>query len=1046
MAMQNDLTFFTNEADNTLLNRFKKILKSNTRYFDVLVGYFRTSGFYSLYEALEDIEKIRILVGINTDIRTIQLLEEAETINVISTREIKEAIENEIINEYNESDDSEDIEIGARKFVEFIRNKKLEMRIYPHAPIHAKVYIIRKSRESDDYGKVITGSSNFSYSGFVDNLEFNVELKDNRDVRYAHEKFEELWQDSIDITNEAEKIMTTSVWASTDLTPYEVYLKFLYEYFKEEINRDKSIYRRRYLPDGFMRLLYQEEAVIDAKKRLEAYNGVFISDVVGLGKTFICAMLAQQIEGRKLIIAPPTLVDYWRETFEEFNVAGTFESLGKLDKILEKDYTRYDYVFVDESHRFRNQGTERYEKLHQICFGKKVILVSATPLNNYSKDIESQLYLFQNRINSNLTIKNLEAYFRKLKKRLMQHEKGTSQYIEEVKAISKDIREEILQEVMIRRTRKDILTGYKDDIEKQGLSFPELDTPKRLIYKFDNKMEAVFNDTLKMIGSLNYSRYKTLTYLVNPDPFQKSQIVGQRNMVGFMKSILIKRLESSFFAFKETMNRFIKSHERFIRMCEDGTIWISNKTNIDDYIDGGEDELLEGLYEEGKAKKYDITEFKEAMYDELIDDYGKIKKVFARWESVKEDPKLSSLLSQLKSDETLKNGKIIIFTEAADTSKYLLNSLKQYFANFVVQYSSESSATVKNRIIENFDPKRKQNKNDIKILITTDVLAEGINLHKANIIINYDLPWNPTRVMQRVGRINRVGSEYSRLYVYNFFPTAQSESAINLESNIVAKIQAFHQALGEDIKYLTEDEEVDSHNLYEVLNNKETLMGEGEEHSNVFYLAMLRKIRDENPSLFNKIKAMPKKAKVARNLSHLPKSATITFLKKGYLKKIYLCNKDREIEALLFSKAVEIFKADPLEKTAKFDNKNYYEQLSINKADFIEDINEKQSEKQEVTGKSAELANYLHALMNYDGFTDYDADFIRQVYEALFEGRIPKSIINDIMKNVKNKGPVKILNILETKIPEVYFRVIENDSVYNKDKPEIILSEYFCEE
>lgn len=1040
--MYNDITFFTNEPNSTLLDRFNKILKNNTRYFDVIVGYFRTSGFYSIYEALDDVEKIRILVGINTDIKTIQLIEQAEVINILSTKGLKDNVKNEIIDEYRDSSDSEDIEIGARKFVEFICKGKLEMRIYPHAPIHAKVYIIRKSSNSEDYGKVITGSSNFSYSGLVDNLEFNVELKDSRDVRYAHEKFEELWVESVNITQEIEDVMTTSVWASTDLTPYEVYLKFLYEYFKEEINRDKSIFRRRYLPDGFMRLLYQEEAVIDAKKRLEAYNGVFISDVVGLGKTFICAMLAQQLEGRKLVIAPPTLVEYWRETFEEFNVPGTFESLGKLDKILGRDIVKYDYIFIDESHRFRNQDTERYEKLHQICYGKKVILVSATPLNNYPKDIESQLYLFQNRINSNLTVKNLEAYFRNLNTRLKQYEKGTPQYISEVKAVSRSIREEILQEVMIRRTRKDILLGYKDDIEKQGLTFPELDTPKRLIYELDDKMDALFKDTLHMITTLNYARYKTLTYLINPDSFQKTQIIGQKNMVGFMKSILIKRLESSFYAFKETLKRFISSHERFIKMCEDGTIWISNKTNIDDYIDSGEDELLEGLFEEGKAKKYNIYEFQPKMYDELLDDYSKIKKIYARWESVKSDPKLETLLDQFKTDEILKTGKVIIFTEAADTSRYLLNNLKNFYGNLVLQYSAESSSAVKNKIKDNFSPRKKSNKNDLRILITTDVLAEGINLQRANIVINYDLPWNPTRVMQRVGRINRVGSEYDKLYVYNFFPTSQGESAINLEANIVGKIQAFHQALGEDVKYLTEDEEVNSYSLYETLNSKEALLGEDEDHSNVYYISLLRKIRDGNPTLFNKIKNMPQKAKVARCLNTLPKRSTITLFKNGYLKKIYLCDKEG-IKDILFSKAVELFKADPLEKAAKFDNKYFYEQLNKNKQNFISDIADKKNDLQQVTGKSAELANYLDALIKYSGFTDYDIDYVKQVNDALFEGRIPKGIINDVMKKVKNKGPVEILNIIETKIPDVYFKENNLANEGDKHKPEIILSEYF---
>src|SRR5690606_39271606 len=154
-----------------------------------------------------------------------------------------------------------------------------------------------------------------------------------------------------------------------------------YEYFKEDINLDEEF--DSYLPDGFLELKYQKQAVISAKKILDSYNGVFLSDVVGLGKTYISALLAQQLPGRKLIICPPVLQDYWRETFFEFNIGGTVvESMGKLDHIIASGHERFDYVFVDEAHRFRNEGTQGYEKLHQICWGKKVILVSATPLNN----------------------------------------------------------------------------------------------------------------------------------------------------------------------------------------------------------------------------------------------------------------------------------------------------------------------------------------------------------------------------------------------------------------------------------------------------------------------------------------------------------------------------------------------------------------------------------------------------------------------------------------------------------------------------------------
>ena len=509
--MHNDLTFFTNEPGRTLLDRFIISLENNTQFFDVLVGYFRTSGFYKVYNSLENVEKIRILVGISADNQVIELIDSARTEQLelqFSSKEIKDQFQTLIHQEYESSDDSFEVEQGARKFIEFIKAGKLEVRVYPHGKIHAKVYIIRK-RSLEDFGKVITGSSNFTEAGLKDNLEFNVELKDARDVIYALEKFEELWDESVEITKEyVESVSNT--WVRDDISPYELYLKFLYEYFKEEINHDKSLIKNRYLPPGFKKLQYQEEAVIDAKKKLEAYGGVFLSDVVGLGKTYISAMLAQQLEGRKLVVCPPVLVDYWDETFKEFNQVATVVSMGKLDQIIERDYTRYDYVFIDEAHRFRNENTQSYEMIHQICAGKKVILISATPLNNYPKDIASQLYLFQKRNDSTLAVKHLDAFFARINTRLKKYEKGSAPYNRELKAASKELRERVLQDVMVRRTRRDILENYAEDLQAQNIKFPELETPCKLVYEMNTKTESLFNDILHGIKSLSYARYKSL--------------------------------------------------------------------------------------------------------------------------------------------------------------------------------------------------------------------------------------------------------------------------------------------------------------------------------------------------------------------------------------------------------------------------------------------------------------------------------------------------------------------------------------------------------
>lgn len=1046
--MYNDLTFFTNKEEQTLLDRFNKILRNSTQYFDVLVGYFRTSGFYNLYESMEDIEKIRILVGINVDIKTIELIDKAKNEQIklnLSTKEIRDEFTGEIIKEFEESEDSEEVEKGAIKFIEFIKSGKLEIRAYPYDKIHAKVYIMRKDQKvSEDFGKIITGSSNFSQAGFKDNLEFNVELKDNRDVKYALARFNELWSQSVDITDVYEDTIPNT-WIKEDITPYELYLKFLYEYFKEEINHDKGLMiKKKYIPDGFVEYQYQKEAVIDAKKKLEAYGGVFISDVVGLGKTYICALLAQQLEGRKLIVCPPPLVDYWDETFKEFNQVATVVSLGKLDDVLDKDTSKYDYVFIDEAHRFRNENTDNYKKLHEICHSKKIILISATPLNNYPKDIASQLYLFEKRTNSNLSVKNLEKFFREINSRIKKYEKGSQEYIDEIKAVSEEIREKILQEIMVRRTRKDIIENYPDDVEKQGLKFPELETPRKLIYQFDKNTEEVFNETLAVITKLKYARYSPLTYLKNPTKAQKSLMTGQMNMTGFMRSMLVKRLESSFHAFKNTLKRFIDSYTRFINMYEDGTIWISKK-NINDLIDAADDEALMDLYEEDKAQKFFVTDFREEFYDDIYHDMAILQKLNKKWESVKSDPKLSKFLTELTIDEILMSNKLIIFTEAEETAVYLKENLLKIYGDTVIQYSSKSSKALKKKIEENFDPKVKKPKDDIRILITTDVLAEGVNLHRANVIINYDLPWNPTRVMQRVGRINRVGSKYHNIFVYNFFPTNQGEDAISLEANIIGKIQAFHNTLGDDIQYLSEVEEVNSYGLYKVLNDKEALEGKEEVKSVLPYLSLIRKIRDENPKLFNKIKKLPKKSRTSKISKYVSNRTTITFFKKGLLRKMYLAN-NFGVKEINFFDMIDLIQAEEQEKRQAVE-KLFYNYLDKNKSEFYSDLNKQNEEEDEIeiTGKSASFIKLIKALYREDCFTEEELQYLEKIEEAVKQGAIVRAKVNEIYKKIQGKSPIEILNVLEDEMPDTY---LKNDNISNSNtnvKPETILSEYLIE-
>ncbi|GLY11442.1 helicase-related protein [Pseudobacillus badius] len=1056
----NDLTFFTNEPERNLYDRFQKILSKNTKFFDALVGYFRTSGFFLLHPALEEVEKIRILVGLNVDPKTVQIIERAgeEQLSFeMSSKHVKDNFKENVIEDLEHSEDSYRVEKGIRTFIKWLVSGKIEMRIYPHSPIHAKLYIMRKDLDKvpDQFGSIITGSSNFSQAGLVNNLEFNVELKDSRDVHFALERFEELWENSVEITSEYIETLNEKTWIRDNITPYELFLKTLYEYFKEEINEDKNDQWNDMLPDGFMKLQYQVDAVVQAKKTLDAYGGVFISDVVGLGKTYICAMLAQQLKGKKLIICPPVLKEYWERVLFEFEVRGfKVESLGKLDQLLEAGTDQFSYVFIDEAHRFRNQITTNFQKLHEICFGKKVILITATPQNNYSTDIANQIYLFQPKNNSTIipNNKNIERFFNKLESNLRKCEKGSYEYIETIRKNSEVIRDKVLRNVMIRRTRNEIKEFYGDDMKQQGLEFPHLDSPDKIVYLYKGHVEKVFNETINVIQRLDYARYKPLTYLEIMDNNVKSMLTSQKNMSGFMKSILVKRLESSFEAFKKTLNRFIDSYRKFIKMCLEGKVYISKKVDVYDLLDSGDDERLMELVEEDKVQYYNIDNFNEYFLPALKRDLLLLETLSDQWEEIIEDPKKNQFLFELANNEKLKNKKIIIFTESKETAEYVGSFLEDKYPDEVIVFSGKGSRSQRMEIEANYNPNYQGTKrDDIRFLVTTDVLAEGINLHRSNVLINYDLPWNPTKVMQRVGRINRVGTEHNHIYVFNFFPAAQTNAHLPLEQNIISKIQAFHDTLGEDFKYLSEAEEVSSHNLYHKLTSKESLEFEEDQiQSELLYLGIIRDVRDQNPDLFAKIKKLPKKAKTAKTCRGIEENLTLSFLRKGSLKKFFITDGENSIEQT-FIEAMHYLISDPNERKLAL-KKQYFDHLRQNKTTFEECFEEEEQidiETKAKSGNDSKVLKFVKALSNINILTDDQEEKLKRLNEQLEEGNLPASITKDIIKNIKGlKEPLKIYYGIINEVPEKYLvtkRELRN--LHNKSsKTEIILSAYLRKE
>ncbi len=1065
--MQNDLTFFTNEPGSTLLDRFKRTLR-DVKLFDILVGYFRTSGFDKLYESFASIDKIRILVGLNVDRKIFEFIDEYRNQTVQdfeSHKRTKEIFSDTVTAEMDNAPDRFETEIGVRKFIEFLQSGKMEIKAYPGGNLHAKVYISRFGDDDRDFGRVITGSSNFSEAGLIANREFNIELKDRADVEFALAQFEDLWKDAVDLSQEYVETINAKTWLNDEISPYHLYLKFLYEYFREDINIDEDF--DTFLPEGFMELDYQKQAVISAKKILDAYNGVFLADVVGLGKTFISSLLAQQLRGKILVICPPVLKEYWEETFFEFGVRGyKVESLGKLDSLIKEGTRKYDFIFIDEAHRFRNEVTQGYEKLHQICFGKKVILVSATPLNNTVEDIYSQIKLFQVPKRSTIPgVPDLEKFFSNLKARLDKYTRTDPGYVSEVKSVSRDMREKVLKYVMVRRTRSEVFNFFKDDMERQRLSFPELNDPQRIIYAFNARQEHIFNATIELLKKFSYARYTPLLYLKKQlDPLETQ---SQRNIGGFMKGILVKRLESSFHAFTRTLQRFIESYEKFIAMYDNGTVYISKRVNVYDFLDEDNEDALLYLVEKDRVQKYEAEEFNDDFISRLHGDLAVLRDIRKLWRNGTGDPKLEQFIADLNSNAILKGRKLLVFTESKETGEYLYHALQRQFPGEVMFFCSTGGihnggkhnvALARELIKENFDPGKRQTRQDgIRILITTDVLAEGINLHRSNIVVNYDLPWNPTRVLQRVGRVNRVGTEHKRVHVFNFFPTAQSDLHLGLEASIKAKIQAFHDTLGEDARYLTNEEEVSSHELFgdrlfSKLNDKKNLEGEDEtERSELAYLKKIREVRDHQPSLFEKIKRLPKKARSCREWmtgsgDEPMTDAVVTFFRKGKLKKYCLAN-GSEARELTFFEAVDCFECLPDTPRLPLP-KDFYPMLERNKQAFDDLTSGETMEKTGYGSKSNEtyIIKRLKSreMKNFQGFTDDDEDFLQAVLRAFEYGIIPRNTSKRLKQELDREiNPLRVLAIFRNNIPPGLLMTDARGSrVGERQTREVILSEY----
>lgn len=1082
--------FFTNEADNTLISKIEGIFKyRNIHFFDALVGYFRASGYFRIRKFVEKADEIRILVGINID----NLIHEASQQGLLFDSNAERAQDEfflEVKKSIQEAEYDKDVENGMLQLISDIVSGKVKIRVHPKQNIHAKIYIFRENEKHDHgYGSVITGSSNLTDAGLSRNFEFNVELRENTDIDFATETFNKLWEESVQIAEEYIEKLQKETYLNDTYTPYEVYLKFLVEYFGRSIDFDPNSITD--LPKGFKRLSYQIDAVNDGFAKMMKHNGFILADVVGLGKTIVATIIAKKYfytngfpthRSRTLIIVPPALKDNWSETVDKFRLDNVkIVTNGSLHKVT--DPAKYDLIIVDEAHKFRTDTATMYNELQKICktptrrvlpngtvVQKKIMLVSATPLNNRPEDIANLVYLFQDSKNSTLEIGNLQNFFRgqidayrKLKK-----ESDIKQVQSGVKNIYERIRTKVIEPLIVRRTRTDLLVHkqYSEDLENQGIKFPIVKEPKKIFYQLEPRLDALYDKTIFVLSDetqgLTYNRYRAIGFLKQPKKSKYKQadmISGQ--LARIMKTLLVKRIDSSFFAFKQSLERFMLATKAMVTMFENGKIYIAPNLPVSDMINEGKEEellnlILEKSMEDPTIEICEPDDFEYNFLPGLKNDYELLKDLNNDWKKIIDDPKLEVFVDYLKNTLLSKKinpqSKLVVFSESKETTDYLFKELTKQVNYRILAVDSDSRKDKMPIIRQNFDANllKAEQKDDFDIVLSTEVLAEGINLHRSNVIVNYDTPWNSTRLMQRIGRVNRIGSTADEVHVYNFYPTAKVNIDIELEKKAIMKLQAFHAALGEDSQIYSPDEETETFGLFDK-------QMEEEKDEKLTYLMMIRDIKEKNPTLFKQIKNMPLRARVGRKNAIL-KNGTICFIKDEKRDAFIFVKPNNETEELTFLETVRQFEAFQHEKGIPLHTLHHEQvQKAIQVfADKIEDEKAKDKKVDTTQGPNEKNAiAYLDAMLHLPFINDKETQLIIIAKEAIRKGRFQnlQRDINKLHKAVK-KTPLKPVLILEKIIGILnsYPLKQEEEEVYQEVhmikprvmNPEIIITESFC--
>lgn len=953
---------------------------------DIAVGFFYFSGFEALAKEFKN-KKMRILVGLEVDPKLIsEISQKAKDGDVdLSKYQSRESTNSRTVKKLNYIDtfvgfmndsdvfDSDKANELYELYIQKVKDGSLEIRKTVE-DYHGKFYLVHNKKESsqggDFPGTVFFGSSNLSYRGLSGQGELNRSSREKNEFGEFVDQFEEMWNNSksisiadINTKDDFIKAITPRVWKYISPLPYHVYVRVLYELFHQE--KFNSLKTPKAITNGlYIDLEYQVDAIKIVIDKLNSYSGAILADVVGLGKSIIASGVARNMDMKTVIISPPHLIPQWEEYKEQFGIRGSkVLSSGKIKEVYEKYHNSNEprLFILDEAHRYRNEDTNDYQLLHQVCRShpdNKILLLTATPFNNDPKDVFALIKLFQTPGQSTIrSVDNLSLRYRDLIQRYknlrreMTKGKDQESIDKEAGEIATEQRR-LIESIIIRRSRLDLnyITRYREDLIKQNISFAKVKGPDPLEYELGELYEP-YMKTLDLITKTDNegfigARYKPTSENYMDEENRKKFIekyknefddiedvrIAQTNLAKFMRRLLVMRFESSKNAFKCTLEKMIESNKLIERWWNQlGIIPIMKKGHLPDPQEyEGEDGQFDSFDEELELlrnKEGFLEISKDMLNPQFIEDVKHdtvlLKSIHDEWfldpKYVDLDPKLDNIIIKIK--ELLKENnkrKIVIFSSYKDTVDYLYTKMVDHGFDRVTKYTaSEGTGAYKKIIRQEFDASipEIQQTNDFDVLIATDALSEGFNLHRAGIVINYDIPYNPTRVIQRVGRINRINKRvFDSLYIYNCFPTAIGEEETKVKSISTLKMKLINAVIGGDTKILTKDEELISYfkDEFEKAKKEDERLSWDTKHRENFDIA------SKDDELIKKVLELPRRSRVKRN--NRKKLGTVVFGKKGQNTIFTYGLTAEDIKVTSAEDALPIFEAKSNEEGATVDD------------------------------------------------------------------------------------------------------------------------------